>query len=184
MKTAAVIYIILAVTVIFLFMLTRPINLRIAKGDSTLVGIEFTLFALEFTKANTDTEENKNEDNAEGGMPMNIGTIFSLFARIFDHLGRCGVRIHKLIIPKKKEFSSFWGYFRYMRWISVLFAYIDSNVESLIIEDNAFILSSDKEKIEFNVTFRMILLDLITLGRKLIFDIIKLGKMEKTNVGN
>jgi hypothetical protein len=71
-----------------------------------------------------------------------------------------------------------------MRLVSVLFAYIDSRVESLIIDDNAFILSSDKEKIEFDITFRTIPLNLIILGVRLIFDMIKLRKMEKVNVGN
>ena len=184
MKSAAVIYIILAVITIFLFVLTRPVNLRIAKGDCTIIGIEFTLFAIQFTKTNTDTEENKSEDTAKGETPMNAGAIFSLFAKVFDHIGKCGIRIHKLIIPKKKDFSSFWTYFRYMRWVSILFAYIDSRVENLIIDDNAFILSPDKEKVELDVTFRMVLFDLFTLGRRLIFEMIKLGKIGKRDVGN
>jgi hypothetical protein len=71
-----------------------------------------------------------------------------------------------------------------MRLISVIFAYIDSKVESLIIEDNAFILSSDTEKVEFDVTFKTVPLDLIILAVRLIFEIIKLRKMEKINVGN
>lgn len=184
MEIAAVIYIILAVNVIFLFMLTRPMNIRIEKSDGVRITAEFTLFALEIKKDSSDTEEAENENAPNGETPMNFGVIFSLFAKIFDHLGRCSVRIHKLIIPKKKEFSSFWTYFRYMRLVSVVFAYIDSKVESLIIEDNAFILSSDKEMVEFDITFRTIPLDLIILAIRLIFDIINFRKMEKVNVGN
>lgn len=184
MKSAAVIYIILAVNVIFLFMLTRPMSIRIKKSDEVLVAFQFTLFALEIKKDNSDTEEKKNEDTQEDDTPMNLGTIISLFTKIFKHLGRCKIEIHSLIIPRKTGFSSFWSYFRYMRLVSILFAYIDSKVESLILEDNAFILSSDKEKIEFDITFRTIPLDLIILAVRLIFDIINFRKMEKVNVGN
>lgn len=184
MESAAVIYIILAVNVIFLFMLTRPMSIRIEKSDYMRVTAEFTLFALEFKKNEADGEKDEGENSTEGEMPLNFGVVFSLLSKVLRHLGRCGIRIRKLIIPRKEGFSSFWTYFRYMRLVSVLFAYIDSRVESLIIDDNAFILSSDKEKIEFDITFRTVPLNLIILGVRLIFDMIKLRKMEKVNVGN
>ena len=183
MEVLAVIYIILAVITIFLFILTRPMNLRIAKADAVRVNVEFTLVAMEFTKS-ADSENKKNEDTAESESGIDIGAILSLFAKVFGYLKRCGIRIHRLVIPKKDGFSSFWTYFRYMRLISVIFAYIDSKVESLIIEDNAFILSSDTEKVEFDVTFKTVPLDLIILAVRLIFEIIKLRKMEKNNVRN
>ena len=64
MEVLAVIYIILAVITIFLFILTRPMNLRIAKADAVRVNVEFTLVAMEFTKS-ADSENNKNEDKSD-----------------------------------------------------------------------------------------------------------------------
>jgi hypothetical protein len=62
-------------------------------------------------------------------------------------------------------------------------AYIESNVEKLIILNNAFILSSDGNT-QFDVDIGIMLFDLIILILRLITKVLKIGRLEKANVGN
>ena len=84
------------------------------------------------------------------------------------------------ISPKSTGIYKFFG-FRAV--ISVALAYIESNVEKLIISDNAFILSSDGNT-QFDVDLGIVLLDLIILILRLVIKVLKIGRLEKANVGN
>ena len=62
----AQIYIILSVTTIFIFLLTRKVNFRIAKNEDLIFSIEFMFFKLEFTKKQGSFEVETKEKEIRG----------------------------------------------------------------------------------------------------------------------
>lgn len=183
-KVAAKIYIMLSVATVILFILTRRVHIRIRKSETTVFSIGFSLFKIEFTKnAEKSLEAKPLEENSESEVYVDFGDILSLLTTLLHYFQKCTVTIRRLAIPVLKNNNGMYRFFVFKAIESMSFAYIESNVEKLIISDNAFILSSD-EKFKFDIDLGIILFDLIILTLRLIIKGLKIGWLEKSNVGN
>lgn len=170
------IYVTLSVTLIILFILTRKINFRIIKNDDITISIGFTILKVEltnFTNNNLDTKSTQNSGESE--ISPEIREIFSLFSLIFRFFKKCTVKINRITIPIQNEHKNMYWHFTFKAITSVIIAYIDSNVEKLILSNNAFTLSSDGQP-KFDIDIKIILFDLIVLVIRLIIVGIKIGR--------
>ena len=177
----AKIYIILSVTTIILFILTRKVHFRIKKDEHLIFSIGFMLFKLEFTK-NQGSFEEKTE--IESGIPPDIDEVFSLISILLSYTKKCTITLHKLSIPlDQPTYTNPMLYFGLRAVVSSFIAYIDSRVEKLTIADNAFILDPDRNFI-IDIDIGIGLFNLIILAARLIAKGIKMGKAEDTYVRN
>lgn len=179
-NVVAKIYIILSVTTIFLFLLTRKVRLEIIKNENFVFSIAFVLFKLEFTKG----QDKSDASETENGIPPDTREVFSLISTILSHTKHCAVTIKSLVLPIKiPNHESPLFFFGVHALKSAIFAYIDSLVEKLSIRENAFILDPDKV-FEIDLIIKIGLFNLIILAVRLIAKGIKIGKMEDTYVRN
>lgn len=177
----AKIYIILSVTTILLFILTRKVHFRIKKDEHLIFSIGFMLFKLEFIK-NQGSFEEKTE--IESGIPPEIDEVFSLISILLSYTKKCTITLHKLSISlDQPTYTNPMLYFGLRAVVSSFIAYIDSRVEKLTIADNAFILDPDKNFI-IDIDIGIGLFNLIILAARLIAKGIKMGKAEDTYVRN
>ena len=177
----AKIYIILSVTTILLFILTRKVHFRIKKDEHLIFSIGFMLFKLEFIK-NQGSFEEKTE--IESGIPPDIDEVFSLISILISYTKKCTITLHKLSISlDQPTHTNPMLYFGLRAVVSSFIAYIDSRVEKLTIADNAFILDPDRNFI-IDVDIGIGLFNLIILAARLIAKGIKMGKAEDTYVRN
>lgn len=177
----AKIYIILSVTTILLFILTRKVHFRIKKDEHLIFSIGFMLFKLEFIK-NQGSFEEKTE--IESGIPPDIDEVFSLISILISYTKKCTITLHKLSISlDQPTYTNPMLYFGLRAVVSSFIAYIDSRVEKLTIADNAFILDPDRNFI-IDIDIGIGLFNLIILAARLIAKGIKMGKAEDTYVRN
>lgn len=177
----AKIYIILSVTTILLFILTRKVHFRIKKDEHLIFSIGFMLFKLEFIK-NQGSFEEKTE--IESGIPPEIDEVFSLISILLSYTKKCTITLHKLSISlDQPTYTNPMLYFGLRAVVSSFIAYIDSRVEKLTIADNAFILDPDRNFI-IDINIGIGLFNLIILAARLIAKGIKMGKAEDTYVRN
>ena len=177
----AKIYIILSVTTILLFILTRKVHFRIKKDEHLIFSIGFMLFKLEFIK-NQGSFEEKTE--IESGIPPDIDEVFSLISILISYTKKCTITLHKLSISlDQPTYTNPMLYFGLRAVVSSFIAYIDSRVEKLTIADNAFILDPDRNFI-IDIDIGIRLFNLIILAARLIAKGIKMGKAEDTYVRN
>ncbi len=183
-NVAAKIYVILSAATLILFILTRRVHIRVIKMENTVFSIGFSLFKFEFTiKKKIELEETSPIDSAEGEMAIDFGELFSLIKSLLHYFGKCTVTIRLLAIPISKSSIGIYGFFGFRAVTSMALAYIESNVEKLIISDNVFILSSDGNT-QFDVDLGILLFDLIILIEQLIIKVLKIERLKKANVGN
>lgn len=183
MDVAATIYIIFAVTLTLFFMLTRSAMLHIKLDRKLLFGIELTFLGFEVKWDSSDTNESNGDDNVPLNAQM-LKTIISITKKLFRFISRCFVHIRCISIPYRKRNGSYLAYFRLIGMFSALYAFADSKTMGISAENNALILSSDQNTLEFDVTIKVMLLDIFILVMGLLSEIVKIGKMEKSNVGN
>ena len=179
------IYVVLSVTTIILFILTRKTSIRVINRNQDFIfSIGFSLFKIELLKKENDIGEVKlpNADN-ESGISTDFEEIFSLLSLLFHYFQKCSITIRYFAIPTNAAHGSIYMRFGFLALISTVIAYIESNVEKLIIYDNAFILSSDG-KTEFDIDLKITLFNLLVLIIRLILKCIKIERLEKANVGN
>jgi hypothetical protein len=180
-SVVAKIYIILSVTTILLFILTRKVHFRIKKDEHLIFSIGFILFKLELTK-NQGSFEEKTE--IESGIPPEIDEVFSLISILLSYTKKCTITLHKLSISlDQPTYTNPMLYFGLRAVVSSFIAYIDSRVEKLTIADNAFILDPDRNFI-IDIDIGIGLFNLIILAARLIAKGIKMGKAEDTYVRN
>ena len=183
-NVAARIYVILSAATLILFILTRRVHIRVIKKENTIFSVGFLLFKIEFTKSKkAHTEKAAPAESAEGETPVDFGEIFSLIKSLLHYFGKCTVTVRCLSVPFSESSPGIYKFFGFRAMISMALAYIESNVEKLIIVDNAFILSSDGNT-QFDVDIGIMLFDLIILILRLITKVLKIGRLEKANVGN
>lgn len=183
-NVAARIYVILSAATLILFILTRRVHIRVIKKENTVFSIGFSLFKIEFTKNKKSLSEKASlQESAEGETPVDFGEIFSLIKSLLRYFRKCTVTVRHLAVPISESSPGIYKFFGFRAVISVALAYIESNVEKLIISDNAFILSSDGNT-QFDVDLGIVLLDLIILILRLVIKVLKIGRLEKANVGN
>ena len=180
-SVVAKIYIILSVTTILLFILTRKVHFRIKKDKHLIFSIGFMLFKLELIK-NQGSFEEKTE--IESGIPPEIDEVFSLISILLSYTKKCTITLHKLSISlDQPTYTNPMLYFGLRTVVSSFIAYIDSRVEKLTIADNAFILDPDRNFI-IDIDIGIGLFNLIILAARLIAKGIKMGKAEDTYVRN
>ena len=182
---SADIYIVLSVTTIILFMLTRKTSIRVIKREKLFIlSIGFSLFKIELSKKENDIREEKlPDDDTTSGASADFGEVLSLLSLLLHYFQKCSVTVRYFAIPTNIGYDNIYRRFGFCALISAAIAYIESNVEKLIICDNAFILSSD-EKIEFDIDLKITLLNLLVLIIKLIIKGTMIERLEKANVGN
>ena len=177
------IYIALSVTLIILFILTRKISFRIIKNDDIAISIGFTILKIELTNITKNSLDTKSVPNSgDSEFSPELREIFSLITLIFRFFKKCTVKINQITIPIQNEQKNMYVHFAFKAITSALIAYIDSNVEKLILPDNTFTLSSDGQ-LEFDFDLKIMLFDLIILIIRLIIEGIKIERSEKANVG-
>lgn len=182
-RAVAKIYIILSVTALILFLLTRKAHIRIKKNKNTVFSVGFTLFKFEFTKSEHKQEQQLSaSEDAVSEIQTGFRELLSLPAILLRYLKKCTLTVRKAIIPTVTS-PSIYRHFLAFATISAVIAYIDSYVEKLIILDNAFISDSD-EDITFDIDLGINLFDLIILTMRLMIEGIKIARLEKENVGN
>ena len=182
-NVVADIYVILSVTTIILFILTRTTVIRVVKQNEIIISLEFSLIKLEFIKDDNDQKVKPPDVNSESEISPDFGEIFSLLTLLLRYLQKSTITVRHFTLPYKICSGNMFSHFGFKALMSAAIAYIESNVEKLIIHDNAFTLSSDN-RTKFDIDLKIMLFDLIVLIFKLIFKGIKIGRSKKADVGN
>ena len=179
-NVASTIFVVLAIITIIAFILTRYVDIEIIKRDSLSLNFNFTFIKLCFIRhEKTTVYAPMNSDVTESEINPKLEDILSLFSTVIRHIKKCKITLKNIQIPIKKTYP----YFLISTIISTIIAYVDSNVEKLNINYNAFTLSSD-EPFEIDIQFRATLFNLLSLAAGFLINLIKIGKKEKSNVRN
>ncbi len=181
-KTVANIYVILSVTTIILFLLTRKIHIRIKKFDNFVFSIEYILFGLEITKSEQGAK-NDNDDLEEGGNNTSTNELFSLLSPPLKYSSKSIITLKRLNIPWQTPNSDIFSAITFTSILSSAIAYVESKVEKLIIVNNAFTLDPDRGFL-LDLDVGISLFNLLILAIQVILKGTKLGKMENADVGN
>ena len=180
---AAVAYTILAGITIILFILTRWVNIRIIRCDTTTISMEFIILKFSYTKNKNNTKTLSSPEKTDDSS-ISVNDAIYLLSTLYRYLKKCKITIRKLVLPKKEKANSFNYFFAFYTFASIIVAYIDSQVEKLDIKNNALVFNEPQKMIEFDLSFSIILIDAIFLVFRLLHYIIKAEKRNKANVRN
>lgn len=174
------IYIILCIFLIFLFILTERVEVKINKDVTFSFEIHFVFLALCFKKRARDRKKN--------GLPP------SFYARLVSRLSSLArvskIEIKQITLPTDTENfdrTTLTRPYRYHSAASAAIAYLTAKAKKLTIKDNAITLAPDSNiPFGFELVVRTSLFNLLRAASPLLFHIFKNKKRrkEKENVGN
>lgn len=168
----AKISILIIISFIFFYILTRESMVRLIRGEKMIIEIHMQIFAFIIGSANGG-EKRKKRDALSREAKRKILTA------LLRTMKRCKIRLNKLLIPySEKDNSSITRIVRYRIISATILSCFDSISEGLYYSDDAVTLSPDISSIQYDVSIKLRLYQLIHA-------LIKLGihvlKEKKTN---
>ena len=154
------ILILLLISFVLFFLLTRIVWVRIIKGNSFKIEIHLPILAIHLIKRNSDKDKKSNINDT------NLS--FLGYIRILTHIANkiqgAKISVKAIALPiKSKDFDK-TAILRPLRQQVLLYgiiAYLRTKTEKLTLEDNAIILSPDIDVLHCYVTLKIRLYKLI-----------------------
>ena len=148
--------IMLIIGFILLFWLTRIVWVRIIKEDRLVIELHLPLLAVSLSI--------KKEKNKKKNKKLSAFGYFRIIIKTISHIKRCKVEVRRIGLPiKDTAFGSLSLVkpFGYQGVIYTLLAYLKTEADKLILFDNAVISSPDIRELQFHITFKLRLFQLI-----------------------
>ena len=149
--------IMLIIGFLLLFWLTHVVWVRIIKEDRLVIELHLPLLALCISKANQDKQKEKNKK-------LGAFSYIKIITGIISHIKNCRVEVKEIRLPfKEAEFTtlSLIKPYGYQGVVYAILAYVKTKAQRLIISDNAVISSPDISELQFHITFKLRLFQLI-----------------------
>ncbi len=148
----------LILSFLFFFVLTRTVWLRIIKEKQTRVQLHLPLLSIQF--GGDSKRKDKKEKNKQLSARAYIRVAAGTLARTKD----CELVIKRVVLPCRTE--SFGTLtlvtpFGYQGLIYAIIAYLKTKTRRLALEDNAIISSPDVNEIQYYITAKLRLYQLI-----------------------
>jgi hypothetical protein len=146
---------------LILFVITRTVWVRIIKEECFKLELHLPLLAL---KLSFPKEEKKKSKSKEKIDKISARAYLRIFGNTLERLRHSRVIIKRVILPLKlDDFSSMTLVtpFAYQGLIYAAIAYLRTKTEKLTILDNAIISSPDTKEIQFYLTVKLRLYQLI-----------------------
>ena len=152
-------------------LLTAKLTLRFIKDRNLCIEAKFL-----FINISNDIISKKN-NNATGR--KKIGR--RVASAVLRHAKKFEITLHSITLPSPtiRDPSNLTQVIQHKIYISALIAYIESKVQRLIIEDDAFILSSDKDSFHFDISIKCRLYQLFPAITNICLELIKEKKVNK-----
>ena len=152
----------LIISFLILFVITRTVWVRIIKEECFKIELHLPLLAL---KLSFPKENKKKESKAKRKTDkISARAYLRIFGNTLERLRHSKVIIKQVMLPLKLEdFSSMTlvNPFAYQGLIYAAIAYLRTKTEELTILDNAIISSPDTKEIQFYLTVKLRLYQLI-----------------------
>ena len=144
---------------LFFFILTRMVWVKVIKRDRLRIEIHLPLLALILTDKKQE-EKKKRKETDKLSARAYIRVIAGTLARVKE----CELNIREVTLPCKT--NTFNGFtlvkpFGYQGLIYAVIAYLQTKAKSLTLDDNAIISSPDVTAIQYYVTVKLRLFQLI-----------------------
>lgn len=167
--------ILLIITFLLFFVLTRKTKIKLKKKDELKIELHLQLMAVEFFVGENKKQRGQSEKESSKHKRKRIITTVLRVVRMGE------LHIKELALPYPNiDFISYTRPFRYRILISSLIAYLETKVKSLTISDDAIILSPDTKALQYDLTITCKLYELIYAVIVLTVGILK--ERERTNV--
>ena len=139
--------------------LTEVLTIDIFYDENLILDLNFTIFAIRFTKS-----EHRSENNKKKRRRRNF-TASSLFDIISPALNKCEVVLHHLNIslPADSPNKCVTRQYLYVSVISPVFAYVEAKSKKFSLNDITFDVSANNNyKISYRISFEISLIDFFT----------------------
>lgn len=154
----------LIVSFLILFVLSRTVWVRIIKEERFSFELHLPLLALCITADQRKDENNKDKRKKEKADKISPRAYIRIFGNALKKTRKSTVIVRRVVLPLNlNEFNSMTLVtpFAYQGLIYTIIAYLKTKTDKLIIEDNAIISSPDINKIQFYITVKLRLYQLI-----------------------
>ena len=152
----------LIISFLFIFVITRTVWVRIIKEECFKIELHLPLWALKLSFPKDDKK--KKSKGKEKTDNISARAYLRIFGNTLERLRRSKVIIKKVTLPMKdNDFSSMTLVtpFAYQGLIYAAIAYLRTKTEKLTIFDNAVTSSPDTQEIQFYLTVKLRLYQLI-----------------------
>ena len=157
----------LIISFLILFVLSRTVWLRIIKDDKFSIELHLPLLAVCLTQKDEDKEKrrkSKEERKKEQTEKISPRAYIRIFGDTINRIKKSTIIVKRVVLPLNlRDFNAFTllSPFAYQGFIYSIIAYLKTKTDRLILEDNAVISSPDVKKIQFYVTVKLRLYQLI-----------------------
>lgn len=149
--------IVLIFSFLFFFIFTRKIWVRLIKEKNLEIQLHLPLLAIHLTDSK-NKKENKNKEK------LGARAYIKVVAGTLERIKSCELVIKRVILPCKTEgFGALTLVrpFGYQGLIYAVIAYLKTKAKNLSLEDNAIISSPDVTEMQFHITAKLRLYQLI-----------------------
>ena len=158
----------LIISFLILFVLSRIVWIRIIKDDKFKIELHLPLLAICLTenseKQKKKKRKNKDERKKEKIEKISARAYIRIFGNTIERIQKSTVVVKRVILPlglNGFDTMTLVTPFAYQGLIYTIIAYLKTKTDRLILEDNAVISSPDVKKIQFYVTVKLRLYQLI-----------------------
>ena len=154
----------LIISFVLFFILTRRIFVRVIKEKDLIIQLHLPLLALHLKSEGKDNQRKKSKSTERRTQKPGVPAYIKLITEILSRVKGCGVVVKRVVLPCNAEnFGSLTlvNPFAYQGLIYAAIAYLRTKIVDIELEDNAIISSPDVKEIQFYLTVKMRLFNLI-----------------------
>lgn len=155
----------LIISFVLFFILTRRIFVRVIKEKDLIIQLHLPLLALHLKSEGKDNQRKKSKSTEKRRTQKpGVRAYIKLITEILSRVRGCGVVVKRVVLPCNAEnFGSLTlvNPFAYQGLIYAAIAYLRTKIADIELEDNAIISSPDVKEIQFYLTVKMRLFNLI-----------------------
>ena len=154
----------LIISFLILFVLSRTVWVRIIKEEKFSFELHLPLLALCITEDRRKDEKKKDINKKNKADKISTRAYIRIFSSALERIRKSTVIVKRVILPLNlSNFDSMTLVtpFAYQGLVYTIIAYLKTKTDKLIIEDNAIISSPDISKIQFYITVKLRLYQLI-----------------------
>ena len=153
----------LIISFLILFVLSRTVWIRIIKEEQFRVELHLPLLAISLIDDNK-IDKQKSEKKKDKAEKISPRAYIRIFGNTLERIHKSTVVVKRIALPLKlSDFDAMTLVtpFAYQSVVYTIIAYLKTKTDRLILPDNAVILSPDINSLQFYVTVKLRLYQLI-----------------------
>ena len=175
---AGIIIVILLLFLLF-FILTRRVWVKFVSEEELTIEIHMPIFSLQINNNGKNKKGKKSSDEK-----LSYLAYLRIISAVVDTIKTSRIEIKKISIPINNEIDSPGWFIKpvgYQYGLFSFIAYLRTKTEKITIEDNAFILSPDIDKIHFHLTVKSRIYEVIHAALTYKKEVVKEMKRARMN---